>query len=638
MTNKEADYLTLLFKNSDFCIFYPLPASAPMRFSVSKTTFQRYGCHNEDLDHLLINLMTLKPIIMILMAATLTQGCANHWLNHQPQDEKAGSPVAKQSDQQIPERPFPIETFYALMVAELAGSRERYDIALGNYMQQAEQTRDPDIAARATYIARYLNARKAALTSALLWVEISPEDPEAHAIAAAELTFAGQLLEATEHARFLLQQQGGPTLYQSIAARAAAISSDERQPLIKHFQQQLQNHPDNLELLIGTSLLLQQENNDKLALDYARQALKLDPSLVSAAVLQARLLNSLGKPKEAIASLATILSTQPDDTRLRLQYARLLATTDLKKAQHEFQTLLKQTPDDPEIMFSLALVYYEQELLEEADQLFQRLSHLEQQSSTAHYYLGRIALRNRDWQSALEHLLRVEPGAHFMPALLQTTEILVSAGQADSANKRLNAARERFPDEAERFYLLEAEVLSKHQQLEQAETILNEALSQYPSSTKLLYSRAMINEQLDRLDRLETDLKTILQYDPDNATALNALGYTLADRTDRYPEALQLITKALQLKPEDPAIMDSMGWVQYRMGNYQTAIEYLRQAMKAYPDAEIAAHLGEVLWVSGAQEQARNAWSQGLRLDPDSGIILDTMERLNAFMPATNTP
>lgn len=577
--------------------------------------------------------MTLKPIITLLITVAFLQGCSTQWLDRQPSSKAAVANNQAKPKPEEPERPFPIETFYALLVAELAGSRERYDIALGNYMQQAEKTRDPDIAARATFIARYLNSRKAALTCALLWVDISPNDLEARAIAASELIVSGQLVAATEHSNFLLEH-GGTPLYQSIAARASTIS--ERELLIEKFQQQLQNHPDNAELQVGLGLLYQQQNQYQLALNHTRQALNLNPDFVSAAVLQAKLLNSLGRSTEAIQGLADIVSANPKDISLRLQYARLLASTDLNKAQQEFQALRQLAPQDPEILFSLALVYYEQEMLSEAAELLELLSHLEQHSSSAHYYLGRIALKQKDWQAALEHMLRVEPGPHFMPALLQTTEILVSADQSASANKRLTAARERFPSQAERLYLLEAEVLNKHHQFDRAQIILDEGLDRYPASIQLLYSRAMVSEQLNHLDRLEADLRTILQYEPENASALNALGYTLADRTDRHTEALQLISQALKIKPDDPAILDSMGWVQYRLGNKQEAVRHLRQAMKAFPDAEIAAHLGEVLWVSGAQQEAQQAWSEGLALDPGNIIITETIKRLNATMPESS--
>lgn len=579
-----------------------------------------------------------RTLATTLTVAILLQGCASQ-LKPPPAPPAVteSTPSATPEAVKVPEKPFPIETFYALLVAEIAGSRERYDIALGNYMQQAQITRDPDIAARATRIARFLNVRRAALESALLWAEVSPTDAEAHFIAASELIQAGRLLEASQHSAFLLQNDGS-TLYQSIASRATSATDTQRELLLAEFLQRLAEHPANTDLLVGVGLLYQQQQQPEQALTYVRQALQLDATLVSAAVLEARLLNDQGQPEEAMKRLRLLLDAHPDNDRLRLQYARLLASIDLDEAYQQFSILVQQSPHDEDFLLSLALISHERGLVEEARQHFESLTRFERHSSVAHYYLGRIAEASEDWQVALEHYLRVGPGPNFIAALLRTTDILVRAGQTEAANKRLSAARQQFPQEAERLYLLEAEVLNKYQQLHSAHSLLNEALALFPASTQLLYSRAMISEQLDRLEDLERDLRAVLKYDPNNAAALNALGYTLADRTTRYQEALELISQALQIKPEDPAILDSMGWVQYRLGNLPEALLLLRQAMQAYPDHEIAAHLGEVLWVSGRQQEAREVWSKGLKLNPKSTVIADVIRRLGALPAPGDTP
>ena len=159
-------------------------------------------------------------------------------------------------------------------------------------------------------------------------------------------------------------------------------------------------------------------------------------------------------------------------------------------------------------------------------------------------------------------------------------------------------------------------------------------LQALPLNTKLLYSRAMLLEAQKQLPRAEADLRTILKHEPDNATALNALGYTMADNAhiddniERLGEALELIKKAINITPHDPAVIDSLGWVHYRLGNFKESILRLRQAMKAYPDPEIAAHLGEALWAAGDYSQANEVWGEGMQLDPNNSIIADTVERL----------
>jgi len=571
--------------------------------------------------------MTRYTYLTALIAGVLIlQGCSQLPQQSQPTNTIATpSPSVK-----APARAFPPETLYALLVAELAGSRERYDIALGNYMQQAHKTRDPGIAARATHIARYLNARQAALNSALLWVELDSADMEAHFISASELAQAGRLNEAFDHSLLLLAEGSRAPIFPAIAARAVKATDTQREQLLARFVELQLQHPKNADLLISLGLLYQQQHQLTLALEATSAALKLDDSLIPAAILEAKLLSAMKRPAQALARLDTLLLHHPDNKRLRLQYARLLANSDLKKAQAQFKILVEKSPDDPELIFSLALISNERGLIAEAESYFNKLLEHPKHGSSAHYYLGRIMEKRENYEQALLHYVKVQPGPDFMPALLQSTDIMVRAKRLDLAHERLKNARKSFPSQAERFYLLEAEVLSKHMHLEPARSLLSQGLSQFPTSTQLLYSRAMVNEQLNLMQQLEGDLRSILKYDPNNATALNALGYTLADRTDRIAEAYQLISQALQINPDDPAIIDSMGWVQYRMGNLEESLLRLRQAMQAFPDHEIAAHLGEVLWANEQRDEAKRIWRQGLQLTPKSRIIRAVMLRLEA--------
>ena len=571
--------------------------------------------------------MTLRaPFIALSVSLLILQGCSQQPL--QQAETPLPAPEPEPAEEVIESlKPIPAETLYALLVAEIAGARERYDIALGNYMQQAHRTRDKAITARATRIARYLNVRQAALNSSLLWVELAPEDSEARFIAASELVQADRLGEALEHSVALLENRSTP-LFETIAARAAKLTDTQRAPLRQRFEALHQQYPDNADIVVSLGLLQQQQGDLEQALQLARQAQAIKTDHISAAILEAILLTELEQPEQGLQRLHEALQQTPDNKRLRLQYARLLTDSDLAKAQEQFQILADQTPRDTDLLFSLALVSRERGMLAEAEQRFSQLLASDKHRSAAHYYLGRIMEEKGDDDAALMHYLQVSPGPDFLPSLLQSTDLLVRTDRAQTARERLNEARRVYPKQAERLYLLEAEVLSKHLKLEQASHLLSEGLQQTPNSIQMLYSRAMINEQLDQLGQLEQDLRTILKYDPNNATALNALGYTLADRTQRFDEALTLINQALQISPDDPAIIDSMGWVQYRLGNFEEALLRLRQAMRVLPDHEIAAHLGEVLWVSGAQEEARTVWRQGLQLKPDSRIIRDTLQRL----------
>lgn len=582
-----------------------------------------------------------KPAI-IALSASLFWGCANTQQSDVQQERTGASQPPQAVEEPVSEaveevvevmpratREFPVETFYSLLVAELAGNRGRYDIELGNYIQEAHRTRDPGVTARATRIARYLNAHQATLNTALLWIELEPDNSEALYIAATELAQSGQLLDAFKHSEKLLAL-GSTPIFQNIAVRADQATDIQRESLLANFDRLLAEHPQDLQLLVGKGFLLQQQGKLEEALAEVDKALLLRNDDIAAAVLEAQLLYQLDRPEESLTRLLTLLQQNPQNRRLRLQYARMLANIDLEKAQEQFEILVRQSPDDSELILSLALVAGELGNTALARESFVRLLEMGEQSDSAHYYMGQIEAQDGNSDTALEHFEQVEQGPDFLPALNQAVNILIGRGDLAEAQRKMRDVRKRFEDQTEQFYLLEAQALARYQHLDRAEALLTQALTLHPSSTELLYSRAMINEQRDMIELTENDLRTVIKYQPNNAAALNALGYTLADRTDRYQEAYELIDQALSIEPNDPSIIDSMGWVQYRLGNYEEALLRLREAMKAFPDHEIAAHLGEVLWVMGETEEARAVWSQGLELNPDSDIIPSVMQRLEA--------
>ncbi|WP_347332091.1 tetratricopeptide repeat protein [Marinimicrobium locisalis] len=577
------------------------------------------------------------PFATALSACALLIGCAQQ--GSEPQQDPATSdspdqsasegrtPTARDSAEVPHTRPFSRETLYALLAAEIAGSRQQFDIALSNYIQQAHETRDPQVAARATHIARFLSAENAVLDAALLWVEVAPEDTEAQLNAALALVRTGRLQEAFELSR-RLQEKGEHTLFQNIAASAADSTDTQREQLIEGYKTLLERYPEHKELLVGTGLLLQQHGDLEPALGYAERALGHHPDDAAATILKATVLNEMDRSDEALRAIVSALEENPDSTRLRLQYARLLTQHDLERAQEQFEVLVQQEPDDPDLRLSLGIVALERGDTDTAQQSFEALLDSGEHISTANYYLGQIAENEGREEDALLYYLQVEPGSDFLQATLNILDIFLQRGELEAANDHMNRLRNRFPDRAADLYLLQARTLLQHGHDQAAEHILGIALDSHPTHSDLRYTRGMLYAEQGRIEAMERDLRELLKYDPQNANALNALGYTLADQTDRYEEALGLIEQALALEPEEPAILDSMGWVLYKMGQPEEALPYLEDAMAAYPDQEIAAHLGEVLWVLGERERAREVWREGLENDPDSKLIPATKKRL----------
>ncbi len=528
-----------------------------------------------------------------------------------------------------PSKPFEIETLYALLVAEIAGSRQRYDISLGNYMQEAERTRDPGVTARAARIARFLDADQANLKMALLWSEIEPNNPEALFMATTGLSQSGRLSEAFRLSE-RLQTLGSRALFLSIAASASQITDTQREQLLKQFDNLLLEQPKNLQLLVGKGMLLEQQNKPEQALAITQEALTIKDNDIQATIQEARLLYQLDRPEIALSRLANLLQQHPDNQRLRLQYARLLANNDMEGAQDQFQLLSEQSPNDSDILFSLGLVAHERKDLETAEKSFLQLIRLNERTDSAHYYLGQIEESKNNTDGAIEHYQKITKGQELLPALNRTINLFGENNQVKKITALMNESRRKIPSQKEQLYLMEAQTLARFNHLDSAENILNSAIEELPENANLLFTRAMIKEQRGLYDEAELDFRAVIKYQPNNASALNALGYGLADRGNKLDEALHLITQALNIRPDDPAIIDSMGWVQFRLGNYEEALLRLHEAFKAFPDHEVAAHLGEVLWVTGNKEEAKVIWQEGVRLNPKGTIIPRTVKRLTA--------
>ena len=580
-----------------------------------------------------------KPRISLLMLALcslLSYGCANQVIDHTASaDLPAPTPLPTNPETTIPltpdypVRPFATDTLYDLLVGELAGIRKNFDVAQEKYFAQARLTRDPSVVARATQIAAYVENKPVLLEMSLLWTEIEPENLDAHSLCAMSLSQYGRFDEALPHAEFALEHGNNEPLM-SLVISANRASKQQRDTLLQHYPKLEAQMPENLFLQLTKAMLLRQQGLLSDALLVISQLLNQDATLQPAIMLKAQLLYQQGNKEEAVTFMEKSLVNAPDNRRMRLQFARYLAEDDLESAHHQLTLLAKKYPNDPELLYSLALASKGLGLRVEALDLFTQLTRFPRTSQSAHYELGDMAEQDNNIESVLMHYRQVLSGPKFIPAAVRLSRFMANHGQLDDARLYLQKLRLDNPQQSASLYQVESELLAQQQLLDEAYNVLSNAILQEPKNIQLLYMRSLISESQKNFASSEKDLRAILEQDSDNAMALNALGYTLTVHTDRFEEAHQLIIRALELNPGDPATTDSLGWVSYRLENYEEAIKYLRQAFLKLPDPEVAAHLGEVLWVTGQREEAASIWQKILEQDPDNATIRQTMERLNA--------
>ncbi len=539
---------------------------------------------------------------------------------------EAVEPPPRPRPEDYPVAPFEGDSLYQLLVAEVAGYRSHYDLALEKYVSTAEVTRDPGVAARATRLALYMKENDVALRTVKIWAEAEPDNIDAHRHAADLLLRANRLEEAITHME-AIKDLGGLAKFDVFAYRAANLTEEERQSLLEAISRMRERYPDDEQLMFSQAVLLEQVGQLEESLVLADKLLLVSDN-VNVVILKMSLLSGLQRPEEARVFLEAKVEELPENRRLRLILARLLfEQEDLEAARVQYQLTLEKSPNDGDVLFALALIALEQKNDVEAKRHFERMVRWNRRAGEAHYYLGGIAERASDTTTALREYGQVGDGYEFIPAQARIAALLVNDGRWDEAREHLSRMRADRPARRQQLVMIEAQLLTERGLEEDVFTFLDGVLDADPENIELLYFRAMTGQKFDRLDVLERDLRKIIAIDPNNADALNALGYTLTDQTDRHEEALVLIKAALAIKPDEAAFIDSMGWVQYRLKNFDEALTHLRRALELFPNDEVAAHLGEVLWVVGNRIEANQVWEEALKLAPNSEILKSVMKR-----------
>lgn len=515
---------------------------------------------------------------------------------------------------------FEASTLYSLLVAELANQRGLPRVTLNKYIQEAQKTKDLGVIQRAALLASQLQDREALLDVALIWAEAEPNNPDPLSLAAKELIRKGDVARATPLLEKSLELNSIDVI-DTVASRGKSMTPQERQTYLSFFDDLLTKNPEAPHLLYAKASLLTHEAEYQQALELIQQALISDPDYDRAVLLEADLQAQLGHVDTAIGHLREQLE-QKDHKQFRTLYTRLLLEKNqYREAEKQADILVSHYPEDENLLYHLGVLMLEHERLDASEHILNQLADIIGFNGALHYFQGRIAQLRGNEQQALEYFIGVDDPRYYINSFKEIGNILDQSENQPQLSELFQRARSNSPDYAPWLYSMESHWLIDHDLNDTAMALLNQALTEHPKDIRLLYTRSMLWDHFDNLSNMEADLKALLKEQPDNATALNALGYTLTDRTDRHNEARDLISKALTLKPEDPAILDSMGWVLHNLGEYQEALPHLEKAYDIFPDPEIAAHLGTVYWKLGQKDRAIEIWDNALKEHPDHELL-----------------
>lgn len=571
------------------------------------------------------------PLPFVLLG--LLAACASA---PQAEEPAAPAPAAKanpKADDSLPRVALDADTLYDVLIGEIAGQRGQIGVASEALSRAARRTRDPRLAERATLAALYAKQYTDALAAAQLWVELRPGSLDARESLASIYLETNRPAEARQQFEQILESdQARGNLEQAYMRIAAVLGrASSRGDSVETMQQLAESHPEVAAAHFALAHLAVRNGDLDVAGVAVDRALQLRPDWEEAALFKARILVSQKNVANAQLFYEDYLRRYPSATNVRVHYARhLIDQKQWEKARDQFKRVAEEAPEDADAVYAVGLLALQTSRLDEAERYLERTVELRPQNDQARIYLGQVVEQNRRYGEAARWYGEVGQGENYFEA--QTRLAIVTAKQGDlaKARKHLHAMTAENDSQRIQLVLAEEQMLRDAKRYDEALNVLNGALERMPDDKDLLYARALIAEKLDRLPLLETDLRAILKKDPQNVNALNALGYTLADRTDRYAEAREYLARALDLKPEDPFVLDSMGWLQYRIGNNVEAIKYLKRALAIRNDAEIAAHLGEVLWVTGDRREAQSVWTRALRETPESEALRDVIKK---FMP-----
>jgi tetratricopeptide (TPR) repeat protein len=567
-----------------------------------------------------LSMYKLTDLLWGVLLLSLGAGCASL-----PQSADPFAMPVVATNQVKPEVADRAELLYQLMAGEIAGKRGNIDAATEHYLKASELSSDPQIASRTARIALAAKNYELALGAVNRWLVLEPKSAEAQQTAGVLLVRMDKPQESAEHFISVIDLTEDPEIHFAqlnlLLGRGEVTASE-----LEVMASLRRHYNEDVHAQRAYADLAYRGKHYKEADAALNDALRIAPNDRASRILQNRILLDTGKVDEGLQGMQALLKASPKDVDLRHDYARMLVKARrYDKALIEYQQVMIAEPEDLDLLYSKALLEIELKHYDDARVSLKQLRQSPHHRDEAVYYLGRVEEDQKAYEEAIDWYTKVREGEYYFEAQSRVADMLAKIGRLEEAREFLARARNQIDNEALliRLYLSEGQLLREAGAYQESYDFYNQTLKKFPDNTDLVYARAMTAEELGHLDWLERDMHWILEREPDNATTLNALGYTLADTTDRHEEALGYITKALALRPDDPAILDSMGWVNYRLGNFDKAEHYLRKALSSLEDAEISSHLGEVLWARGEHEDAKKTVRSALESAPEDTRLLE---------------
>ena len=529
------------------------------------------------------------------------------------------------------------EFVFKYLAAEVAGQKGELGISTQLFYDLAKSSRDVRLAERAAKVAMYSKNAQAALETAKLWVELDANSTEAQQAAVQIYVINGDFNAAKPLLQKLLantETQSNGFLYLNTLFSHQA----NRNTVLQLVQDLAAPYKQLAEAHFSVAQAAFQANNLSLALKESTLANQLKPHWEIAAIQQADILYSTS-PDQAISFYRNFLGDNADANDARLNLARMLIKQSrFNEAKPELVKLSKLANSNPEILVVVGLLFVQSNQFNDAEKYFlQALDSEIKNKDPIYLYLGQIAEKNKNDTEAINWYNKVQQPAtnknnqqndHYLDAKLSAANVINRSQGADIAIKMLDDLENLSDIQLAQVITAQANILAQSKRHQESFELLGKAVSNMPNTSELIYEYAMSAERVQQYTVLETQLRLLIKIKPTFAQAYNALGYSFADRNVKLEEANRLIAKALELSPGDHYIMDSMGWVQYRLGNLDKAYEYLNKAYNLQNDSEIAAHLGEVLWKQGKHDEASIIWDEGLKANPQNETILKTIKKL----------